>query len=140
MAVDDQTTGGCYCGKVRYAFAGTPSIQAQCHCRPCQYIAGGGPNYFMLMPVENFLYTQGAPAQFSRPDLGKPVTREFCANCGTHLVTRLPDNARIVVKVGTLDQPDYFKGPQLAIHCLEKPGFHMIPDGIPAYDHLPQAD
>jgi hypothetical protein len=69
--------GGCYCGKVRYVAEGEPMMKAQCHCRECQYISGGSPNMFMLMPPDGFKYTKGAPKQFSRSDLEKPVTREF---------------------------------------------------------------
>ena len=93
--------GGCYCGKVRYVAEGDPMMKAQCHCRECQYITGGAPNMFVAMPPDGFKYTKGAPKQFTRKDLEKPVTREFCADCGTHLVTR-PQRPLVVVKVGTL--------------------------------------
>ena len=94
--------GGCYCGAVRYVAEGEPMLQAQCHCRECQYVTGGSPNMFVAMPRDGFKYTKGAPKQFSRKDLEKPVTREFCAECGTHLVT-LPQRPVVVVKVGTLE-------------------------------------
>jgi hypothetical protein len=81
--------GGCYCGQVRYVAEGEPMMKAQCHCRECQYITGGAPNLFVRTPPDGFKYTKGTPKQFSRSDLEKPVTREFCAECGTHLVTRL---------------------------------------------------
>ena len=81
---------GCYCGKVRYEAAGTPMLRAQCHCRPCQYFSGGAANMFMLMPVDGFRYTKGAPRQFKRDDLERAVTREFCSDCGTQLITRRP--------------------------------------------------
>ena len=97
--------GGCYCGKVRYVAEGEPVMKAQCHCRECQYISGGAPNMFVLMPADGFKYTKGTPKQFSRSDLEKPVTREFCAECGTHLVTRPRVTPAIVLKVGTLDDP-----------------------------------
>src|SRR5579883_3609032 len=74
--------GGCYCGAVRYAVDGEPVIKAQCHCRECQYISGGAPNMFMIVRPEAFRYTKGQPKQFKRKDLEKPVTREFCAECG----------------------------------------------------------
>src|SRR5205807_6774837 len=71
--------GGCYCGAVRYVAEGEPTLKAQCHCRECQYISGGSPNMFMLMPPEGFSYTKGTPKQFTRSDLDRAVTREFCA-------------------------------------------------------------
>ena len=86
--------GGCYCGKVRYVAEGEPTLKAQCHCRECQYISGGSPNMFLLMPPDGFRYTKGAPKQFSRSDLENAVTREFCAECGTHLITRRPGRTR----------------------------------------------
>ena len=96
--------GGCYCGKVRYVAEGEPMLKAQCHCRECQYITGGAPNMFIVMPQAGFSYTKGAAKQFARSDLEKPVSREFCPDCGTHLATR-PQRPVIVVKVGTLDDP-----------------------------------
>jgi hypothetical protein len=74
--------GGCYCGAVRYVAEGEPVLRAQCHCRACQHISGGALNLFMLMPAEGFAYT--------RPDKADGVTREFCAVCGTHMITRRP--------------------------------------------------
>ena len=133
----EPTTGGCYCGQVRYQLRAAPILKAQCHCRPCQYISGGGPNYFMIVPAHAFAYAKGAPTAFARPDLDNPVTREFCATCGTHLITRLPERPLVVVKVGTLDDPALFGAPKRAIHCLDKQPFHLIPEGIEVFDRLP---
>ncbi len=36
-------------------------LKAQCHCRECQYISGGSPNMFVLMPLDGFSYTKGTP-------------------------------------------------------------------------------
>ena len=129
--------GGCYCGNVRYEADGEPMMKAQCHCRECQYIAGGAPNLFMIMKPDEFRYTKGAPKQFARGDLEKPVTREFCPDCGTHLVTR-PQRPVVVVKVGTLDDPKLFGGPQAAIYTIDQQPFHPIPDGSPTFERLPQ--
>jgi len=130
--------GGCYCGAVRYVAEGEPMLKAQCHCRECQYISGGAPNMFVLMPPGGFTYTKGTPKQFSRSDLEKPVTREFCAECGTHMVTRPRVTPAIVLKVGTLDNPSLFDGPQMAIYTIDKQAFHQIPEGLPAFERLPQ--
>jgi hypothetical protein len=131
--------GGCYCGQLRYAAEGEPLMKAQCHCRECQYISGGAPNMFMLMPSEGFTYTQGKPKQFTRSDIERPVTREFCADCGTHIVTRRPDmSAAVVLKVGTLDNPGVFGGPRMAIYTIDRQAFHTIPDGLPTFERLPK--
>jgi len=86
--------GGCYCRKIRYVAEGGPRLRAQCHCRECQYISGGAPNMFMLMPPQGFRYISGVPKTFARSDLERPVTREFCDTCGTHIATRRPASMR----------------------------------------------
>jgi hypothetical protein len=130
--------GGCYCGAVRYVAEGEPVLRAQCHCRECQYISGGSPNMFLLMPPEGFRYTRGTPRQFTRSDLERPVTREFCADCGTHLITRRPGVAQVILKAGTLDDPALFGTPQMAIYTIDKQPFHHIPENLPSYERLPK--
>ena len=130
--------GGCYCGNVRYVSDGEPTLKAQCHCRECQYISGGSPNLFVLMPADGFRYTKGSPKQFTRSDLEGAVTREFCAECGTHIITRRPGLKPVVLKVGTLDDPGLFGGPQMAIYAIDKQAFHHIPDGLPTFERLPK--
>jgi hypothetical protein len=129
--------GGCYCGGVRYAAEGAPIMKAQCHCRECQYMTGGAPNLFVLMPAAGFQYSKGAPKTFARSDLERPVTREFCPDCGTHLVTRPQGLPAVVLKVGTLDDPGLFGTPQMAIYTVDKQPFHHIADGLPTFERLP---
>lgn len=130
--------GGCYCGEVRYEITGEPVARSQCHCRECQYITGGGANFFLLVPNDALKFTQGTPKSFSRADLETPVARDFCPTCGTHLLTRLPNRPVTVVKAGTLDDPagDYGK-PQMAIHLADRQPFHLVDDNIPQYDRRP---
>ena len=113
-------------------------MKAQCHCRECQYISGGAPNLFMLMPVAGFSYTKGTPKTFTRKDLDAAVTREFCAECGTHLATRRPGLPAVVLKIGTLDDPAQFGAPKMAIYTIDKQPFHQIAEGLPTFERLPQ--
>jgi len=129
--------GGCYCAEVRYVAEGEPMVKGQCYCRECQYITGGAPHTYMLMRPEGFSYTKGEPRQFARGDLENPVTREFCAICGTHIATRRPGVRAVILKVGTLDDPSVFDGPQMAIFTIDKQPFHQIPDGIRTFERLP---
>ena len=65
------------------------------------------------------------------------MTREFCENCGAHLTTRRPGLPLVILKVGTLDDPSLFGVPQMAINTLDMQPFHVIPEGVPAYERLP---
>lgn len=132
------TTGGCYCGAMRYEAEGKPKLRAQCHCRECQYFSGGGPNYFLLIPPENFRYTKGTPQRFTRSDIENAVTREFCAQCGTHLATRRQDMPEVILKAGTLDRPELFDQPQIAIFTIDRQPFHFIAEEMPAYERMPR--
>ncbi|MFD0916303.1 GFA family protein [Pseudahrensia aquimaris] len=130
-------TGKCYCGELTYKAEGEPVMKGQCHCRECQYISGGGPNYFLIMPTAGFEYTKGEPSQFTRSDIENPRTRDFCKTCGTHITTRLPGGKMIVVKVGTMDDPSEYGGPKVAIFTCDMPDFHTIAEGIPTFDKRP---
>jgi hypothetical protein len=132
-----QIEGGCYCGKVRYKAEGEPMMKGQCHCRECQYISGGAPNVFIAMPIAGFSYTRGTPKSFTRSDLEHPVTREFCADCGTHIVSRPQGFPAMIIKVGTLDDPKKYGGPNMAIFTIDKQSFHQIPTGVASFERLP---
>ncbi len=127
--------GGCYCGALRYVAEGKPQMKVQCHCRECQYISGGQSNVVMGMLDAGFSYTKGTPKKFQRSDLENPRTREFCDNCGTHILTRspsLPDG--VLLKVGTFDDPSLFGNPEVTIHTADKQCFHHIPNDIPSFE------
>src|ERR1700727_2400197 len=81
-----------------------------------------------------------AVKQFARSgsEVSMPVTREFCAECGTHLVTLvdgMPD--AVFLKAGTLDNPSLFGGPDLAVFTVDQQSFHQVPRGIPAFERMP---
>ena len=129
--------GGCYCGALRYEAGGDAMFQGQCHCRECQYASGGNPNVIMAMPEASFAYTKGAPKAFRRSDLESPVTREFCPECGTQILSRAPSvPGAVILKVGTLDDPSVFT-PQMAIFTVDKQSFHHVPEGMPSFERTP---
>ena len=133
-------TGGCYCGDIRYRAEGEPAMKAECHCRECQHIAGGGPGFVLGIPEAGFSYTRGKPARFKRDDLENGVTREFCPRCGTYLATRPPASSGmglVMIKVGSLDEPARFGQPEMIFFTSEKQAFHVLPEGIPAFDKFP---
>ena len=125
--------GRCYCGDIKYEFDGEGTA-IQCHCRECQYISGGHPNAAFITAKKGFRWIQGEPKSFARTGLEVARTRLFCPRCGTSLATlspRFPE--AIILKVGTFDDPSTFK-PAFAQYTCDMQPFHVLPEGVPAYD------
>jgi len=139
--IDEETsmklTGRCYCGDIQYEFEGEAQGALQCHCRECQYITGGNPNVIMVLPESGFKFTRGAPASFARSDLERPVTRYFCAHCGTGMGTRSPARpGSFILKVGTLDDPGPH-APGLHVFTRSRIDWVEIPSGVPQFAESP---
>ena len=126
--------GGCYCGAIRYKADGEPLMKAECFCRDCQYVSGGNSAFVMAMPADGFEITKGTTKAYSRADLPHAVSREFCPDCGTHVLTRAaPFPAGVILKVGSMDDPSLFGGPDFANYASEGQNFHHLPDDIPVF-------
>lgn len=136
MSDQDPWTGRCYCGALTFEMRGEPLFKGQCHCRECQYYSGGGPNYFMLFPFDAFHWITGSPKSFRRTDIEAKATRYFCEGCGTQVGNAAPSGT--VVRVGCLDAPERFEGPDAAIYTCDAQPFHEIPDGLPRFDKVPK--
>jgi hypothetical protein len=102
-------TGGCQCGRVRYALAVVPHDISVCHCRMCQKAVGSFFAPLGGMMLEDFAWTRGEPAIFRSSSI---VERGFCAHCGTPLSYRNLENPWISISLGSLDQPERVK-PQI---------------------------
>lgn len=128
--------GGCYCGSVRYTAGGEARMKAECLCRECQYVTGGGPNFFMMMPAAEFTVTRGELKSFTRTDIPNPVTRKFCGNCGTQIITQIPNFDHVVLKVGSLDDPAAYGEPSMVIFACDQQPFHVLDEKLPVFDKL----
>ncbi|HEY0436733.1 MAG TPA: GFA family protein [Phenylobacterium sp.] len=129
-------TGGCFCGALRFEAKGPIRMRGLCLCSSCQKISGGAGNLFIGLMSEDFRYTQGQPRQFQRSD--EAPAREFCGACGTHMAARSPKApSGVIVKVGALDNPAAFEGPDMVVWTEEKQAFHLIPEGVRSFERLP---
>jgi hypothetical protein len=130
-------SGGGLCGALRFEVTGEAKMSAMCLCLTCQKISGGAGNLFMGLLAEDFRYTTGVPVRFSLDAEAAP-TREFCGTCGTHIAARSPKApGGVVVKVGTLDEPSRYSGPQMVFWTEERQDFHAWPAGAVAYERWP---
>ena len=132
----DTRTGGCDCGALRYKTTGTARVSGQCHCKPCQHLAGGGVHYFQLVDPDGFEWTSGTPASFARLDIENACTRSFCPTCGTQIVTQRADQRALVLKIGSLDDTSDFS-PEVALCHAQAQAFHHVPEGVQVFDAFP---
>ena len=95
-------TGGCQCGKVRYALYVEPIRSSICHCRMCQKAFGSFFAPLCVVKLADFAWTRGAPGVFMSSPL---VERGFCRDCGTPLSFRYLDGDEMDVSIGSLDEP-----------------------------------
>ena len=96
-------TGGCQCGRVRYALLAEPHNTHLCHCRMCQKAMGNAFAAFAVVTKDALVWTRGEPAIFRSSSI---VERGFCAACGTPLTFGYVDSGHIDVTIGSLDEPE----------------------------------
>jgi len=131
--------GGCACGAVRFRISGDLIGSGACHCRACQYAAGGAPTYVVLAPAAGFAVTKGEPkVYYSKGDSGADVGRAFCPDCGTPLYSMAADGSMpfMPVKVGALDDPSVHS-PQIHLYVSEAQPWHQMAPGLPQFPKMP---
>jgi hypothetical protein len=101
----ERLTGGCMCGRVRYAATIDDDEAYLCHCRMCQRSSGN-----VSLAMKN---VKKADVRWERePDYypSSPIARRgFCSKCGTSLTFEYPDSPKMDLIVGTFDDPSRFR-------------------------------
>jgi hypothetical protein len=98
--------GGCLCGAVRYRITGVPRSSSVCFCRSCRLASGSPSVAWFVVDIGHYELLSGHPAVFQS---SPPVTRSFCARCGTPLTYQHADDAGAVeLTTATLDDPQRF--------------------------------
>lgn len=98
-------TGGCQCGRVRYAAEIESNDAYLCHCRMCRRATGGASIAYVNVAREHVRW-DGEPDWYASSEIAR---RPFCATCGTPLGFQFLDDATHVdVTLGSFDDPDRF--------------------------------
>ena len=131
-------SGSCYCGALRYQASGEPLFKALCHCKQCQMFSGGMAALLIGMPKANFSYTQGKPAIADNRYSDANAHREFCAECGTHILAVSDASPDMVsIKAGTMDDRSLYGEPEMALQMADSHSYHAVPDGVATFEHWP---
>jgi hypothetical protein len=120
-------TGGCRCGAVRFETNADPHHVSYCHCTDCRKATGAPVSAFVGFMAENVLVRGDTLRSF---DNG-PVTRSFCATCGTPIAytdSRIGD--RVYFMLGAMDMPALYR-PTVHAYVREQLPFLHMPDGLP---------
>lgn len=120
---NDELTGRCLCGAVRYRLRTRPTGAGWCHCRSCQLNSGSPAMAFASVPIADCIVEHGeeALARFASSD---EAERWFCGKCGTPLWVQDRQNpVSRDFSLATLDRPD-----------AVEPQFHMFWDSRIAWD------
>ncbi|MGQ0546324.1 MAG: GFA family protein [Betaproteobacteria bacterium] len=123
-------TGGCYCGAIRYAAAGTPFNETNCHCSICRRTTGAPFVAWFSVARKDFRFLSGQPATFRSTPRG---TRSFCASCGTQLTFEHADYPQeIDVTTCSLDEPGAVPPKDHTRTSSKLPWIHLS-DGLREY-------
>lgn len=124
-------TGGCLCGKVRYAINDKLIDAGYCHCRICQRASGAPITAWLTLPVAGFTYTKGKPTVFHSSEHSQ---REFCAACGSPLVfKRSVAPTTLDVTLGSLDDNSCIR-PHYHIWTQSSVSWLHIDDDLQRYE------
>lgn len=99
-------TGGCQCGRVRYAAKIASDEAYLCHCTMCRRATGGVSIAFVNIARADVAWTGAAPAFYRSSPIAQ---RPFCADCGTPLGFQFLDGDRMDLTVGSFDDPAFFR-------------------------------
>lgn len=128
--MNNEFSGGCLCGAVRFTLAAKPLYACHCHCRSCQKAAGAPFVTWATFSDRGLVVTAGSIAEH-RSSPG--VTRGFCALCGTSLCYSHVDRpGEIDIAVACLDETGRIT-PLSHIWLEDKAPWLVIGDELPQF-------
>ena len=127
-------TGGCLCGTVRYAYAGELGPSSYCHCDDCRKATGGPYTVGARAELDKLEFVSGAVKEYtSVADSGKKITRAFCPDCGSPILTKADAAPGLCwLKGGCLDHPEQLT-PRYHSWIDHAVPWAFIEDNLPRY-------
>lgn len=106
----DNLSGQCQCGHIRYRINGKPLTYYACHCLDCQKQSSSAFGVSMWFALDEFELSAGSLKFWStKADDGTIKECAFCPKCGTRIYHLIDDgSSRISLKAGTLNNAAEF--------------------------------
>jgi hypothetical protein len=102
----DKHAGSCFCGAVELEVTGAPEAMGYCHCRSCRSWSAGPVNAFTLWKPSSVEVTKGAEF-IGHVQKTEASDRQFCKQCGGHLMTYHPGFGLTDVYAATIPTLDF---------------------------------
>lgn len=132
-------SGQCACGSVRMRIEAEPVTTRQCWCRQCQQLSGGGATHNVIFPTRAVTLLGQTGEHSYVAASGNTLTHEFCAQCGTPVLSRSSARPHFrVVRLGLLDAGHGLR-PDMAIWTDEAPGWAVIDPSLETFPQQPPA-
>lgn len=130
--MSDTHGGSCFCGEVKVEVTGAPEAMGYCHCASCRSWSAGPVNAFTLWKPENVKVTHGENmiGHFMKTAMSD---RQFCKQCGGHVMTDHPTLGLTDVFAATLPTLDFVPG----VHVNYAETVLPMKDGLPKLRDFP---
>ena len=129
-------TGKCLCKHIQYSYDGPTGIIVHCHCNSCRTWHGSLFRSRMIIKKARFKWISGKQMlSFYRSS--KNVTKSFCSNCGSHLLSYYSHKPTLCgLPIGGLDEPlTHIK--QVHIFTQDQSSTYPLLTKTPHFDTLP---
>lgn len=134
MSSTDQAVhrGACFCGAVEIEATGEPEAMGYCHCRSCRSWSGGPVNAFTLWQPQavRVVAGEGSLRTYKKTEISE---RQYCAECGGHLMTNHPTLGLVDVFAATLPDVAFIPG----VHVNYAETVLPMHDGLPKLRDFP---
>ncbi len=126
-------TGGCGCGAVRFEVDAPLVGASYCHCTRCQHRTGTGAAVSARTEPGSLRIVAGEDRQHAWTP-GSGFDKVFCADCGSALFARSPDDPSIVaIRLGAFDADPGIR-PTYRQFVAYAASWEAIPDdGLPRF-------
>lgn len=135
--MEQEITGRCGCGNVRYAARTRPQSALICQCRDCQFDSGTGHSCHVMLRESDIAVSGPMTTYRSIADSGNAVERQFCPICGSPVTYRSTAFANSVfVTAGSLDDPTIF-APSMVVYTESAQPWDTVDPRLQRFDRMP---
>jgi hypothetical protein len=126
-----RSTGGCFCGTVRFVAEGEPYRVGLCHCFDCRKQHGAPFSSFAIYPADRVIFSGDQPGVHAVSAKGR---RHFCRGCGSPVFYRDEGSDEIELFTGTFDEIGRFAPTYEGWSVRREPWLPDIPGVVRRYE------